>query len=210
MKPFIKALVFVFVLFCFVSFARAQPTVTVTNGTLTISAGFPPAMTSASWNIIGANFFSHTNTAPDVQVIQPLIKRAGTVLEPFTLEYKPRTTARGNSAMNSLYQNIYYGSVNHPRTTIFRFNIAAHALPKFTPNRNDVFIEVPFMMEGNVGVFNNPDSTALLEARNVTGRGTAHINYIRVPNNVRARRSPHPDVWLAYVLFIFHTPNGND
>ncbi|HLM00377.1 MAG TPA: hypothetical protein VK400_04920 [Pyrinomonadaceae bacterium] len=210
MKPLKKAFVFILVLFCFVSFARAQPTVTITSGTLTVSAGFPPATTSTSWNISGLDFFSNTNTAPDVQVIQPLIKRAGTMLEPFTLEYKPRTTARGNSRMNSLYQNIYYGSVNHNRTTIFRFNIAAHALPKFTPNRNDVFIEVPFTMEGNVGVFNNPDSTALLEARNVTARGTAHINYIRVPSNIRVRRTPNPDVWLAYVLFVFHTANGND
>lgn len=210
MKPLKKVFAFAFVWLGFVSFAHAQPTVTITTGNLTISAGFPPATTSANWNISGLNFFSHTNTAPDVQAIQPLIKRAGTLLESFTLEYNPRTTARGNSAMNSLYQNIYYGSVNHPRTTAFRFNLAAHALPKFTPNRNDVFIEVPFTMTGNVGVFNNPDSTALLEARNVTGRGTAHINYIRVPNNFRARRSPHPDVWLAYVLFVFHTPNGND
>ncbi|HYP49580.1 MAG TPA: hypothetical protein VEQ34_01470, partial [Pyrinomonadaceae bacterium] len=137
---------------------------------------------------------------------------AGATVEPFTLTYIPQTSARGSVANNGVqWGNIYFVSNNHSNKTTFNFNFPAHALPKFTPNQNDLFIDVPFTMDGKISAFNNPESTALLLSRAISGRGTARINYIRVPNNVRARRSaPNPDVWLAYVLFVFHTPNGND
>ena len=210
MKIFKKAFVFALVIFCFVSFARAQTAASITTGTFNITGGLPPATTSATWTIGGAGFSAHLLN-PDVQVIAPVIKRAGTTVEPFTLTYLPHNTARGNVfSINVQWGNIYHRSDNHTTGTTFNFNFPAHALPKFTPNQNDVFITVPFTLDGNVSAFTGFNSTALVLNRAVSGRGTAHINYIRVPNNVRARRTPHPNVWLAYVLFVFHTPNGND
>jgi len=209
MKPFKKAFVFAFVFFCFVSFARAQTTV-ISNGTLNITGAFPPNSTNATWNINGDRFIA-VLTNPDVQIMSPVIKSAGTVVEPYTLTYIPRSSARGNVAYNGFqWGGIYYNSENHSNKTTFNFNFSAHALPKFTPNQNDVFVDVPFTMDGNVLGFSGFNASTSLFNSAVNGRGTARINYIRVPNNTRARRLPHPDVWLAYVLFIFHTPNGND
>jgi hypothetical protein len=209
MKPFIKALVFVLVLFCFASFARAQAA-DITNGTFNFTVSFPPNSSSAVWTIGGDRFFSNLQ-APDSQIIAPVIKRAGTTVEPFTLTYTPRSSARGSVQNNGLqWGSVFYRSDNHSTATTFNFNFPAHALPKFTPNRNDVFIDVPFTMDGNVAIFSTSSSTAMIFNRAVTGRGTAHINYIRVPNSFRSRKSPNPDVWLAYVLFVFHTPNTTD
>lgn len=209
MKPIKTVFCLALVLFCFVSFAGAQTTV-ITNGTFTITGAFPPISTSATWNFGGDRLISLL-TSGNAQTISPAIKRAGTTIEPFTLTHTPHISARGNVAGSGVsYGNIFYNSDNHSTKTTFNFNFAAHSLPKFTPNQNDVFIDVPFTMDGNVAVFSSPTATSTLFSRAISGRGTARINYIRVPNNVRARRLPHPDVWLAYVLFIFHTPNGND
>jgi hypothetical protein len=207
MKPFKTFLSFAFVFFCFVSFAHAQ-TAVLTNGTFSITANFPPNPTTTGWTIGGADFFS--NLPPnEVQVIQPTIKRAGTTVEAYTLSYAPLSTARGNVINGATtWVNIYYRSnSNSLNRTVFNFNFPAHALPKFTPNRNDIFIDLPFTMETTFAGYNNPESPHLLFTREVTGSGIAHLNYIRVPNSVRARRSlPTPDVWLAYVLFDFDAP----
>lgn len=209
MKPYKKVFVFALVLFSFVTFARAQATV-ITNGTFTISGAFPPNSTSATWNIGGDRLITLL-TSTNAQVISPVIKRAGAGVEPFTLTHTPHISARGNVASNGFsWGGIFYNSDNHSTKTTFNFNFAAHSLPKFTPSQNDLFIDVPFTMDGNVAVFSSPAATSTLFSRAVSGRGTARINYIRVPNNVRARRLPNPDVWLGYVLFIFHTANGND
>jgi hypothetical protein len=207
MKLFKKTFVFVLVLCGFVSFARAQAAV-ITNGTFNITGAFPPNPTSATWIIGGEGFFSNLPTN-EVQTIYPTVKRAGTTVEPFTLSYLPQSSARGN-VVNGIFQwtNIYYRSDNGLNRTNFNFHFPAHALPKFTPNRNDVFIDVPFTMDAAVTGYNSPNSLQLLFSRTVTGGGIAHLNYIRMPG-FRSRRSPHPDVWLAYVLFDFDAPAAN-
>jgi hypothetical protein len=210
MKPFKTVFLYIFVFFCFVSFARAQAAI-ITNGTFSMTASLPPNATSTGWTIGGADFFSNLPTG-EVQVIQPVVKRAGSTLEPYTLSYVPLSTARGNVINGATtWVNIYYRSnSNSLNRTVFNFNFPAHSLPKLTPNRNDVFIDLPFTMNTTFAGYNNPESPNLLFTREVTGGGIAHLNYIRVPTNVRARRaSPNPDVWLAYVLFDFDAPAAN-
>jgi hypothetical protein len=205
MKLFKTVLFFAFVLFCFVSFARAQAAL-ITNGTFNITGGFPPNSTAINWIIGGEGFFS-TIAATEVQVMQPIVRRAGAPVEAFALTYIPQASARGNVVNNTAqWIGIYYGSENNAQRTTFNFNFPAHALPKFTPNRNDVFIDLPFTMNAQVAGFSSPQSPTLLFSRQVTGSGVAHLNYIRVPDNFRSRKAPNPDVWLAYILFDFNEP----
>jgi hypothetical protein len=206
MKPFKKAFVFVLVLFCFVSFADAQ--VVITAGTFSYSSALSPGTSSLGWTIGGENFYT---TGGDFNMTVPLVvKRAGAPVEEFTVTLIPQNNSKGNATIGTAgWINFFYGNINHPQRTTFKFTYSAHALPKFTPDQRDIYIQqVPFTMNGVVSLFGYYDMPVEPEfTRTVTGSGTAQLFYQRLPQTTMVRRkAPNPEVRLGLASFTFAAP----